>query len=252
MNGVKLNFLVERSERNRGTLNFEVQLEELSGADAKNVLSFLTALSSAEEFTLMVGEMEPISVRFSGEKAEPPVSLVELADDLAAIEKELGVSFSFPKENPKNYERIWIRIIRRVLAGEVSYIPAKDLNFTMVSPDLKEIEAWLKDGIFALGMHVDDWEWEILSQTLIVDDVTLCVLDGHIVDGQLHLEAFKSNPDSPRQITYSPKDKGGGVVIFSRTRREPDLPLEAIPWEITGIIEHSHFLKSDAETSLTI
>lgn len=241
--GVEFTFFFDRNVTDGGTLNFEVGLQGLTGADAKRALKFLVALSNARELTLEVDGVEPFAVAFSGENPAPPATLLELADDLAAIEDELGTQFSFPEKGPSNYDRIWVRVIRRIFEGAVSFVPgAEDLSFTVTSPALEGDENWFTQEGIAVGVHPSDWSWEVLGEDLIVGDVTLAVFNGRAVDGPEHLAALKADPTTPRIVRFAPQDEDGGVVIYSLNHKKPDEVVKAVPWGLTGIPEHRHFL----------
>lgn len=247
LEGVEFTFVFDNHVTDGGNLNFEVGLQGLTGTAAKRATNFLKALSQARELTLQVGDFKPFTVTFEGQNPEPPTTLVELAADLAFIEDELGVQLSFPETAPSNYERIWIRVIRRVFEGAVSYVPgAEDLSFTVTAPVPQGVKDWLTADSMAFGIHVDDWEWEVLGQKLVVGDVSLAVFDGHVVDGPEHLEALETDATSSRIVKFAPNDATGGVLIYALNRRKPDEVIDAIPWGLAGVPEHRHFREPGA------
>ncbi|WP_341946309.1 hypothetical protein [Microbacterium sp. LWH11-1.2] len=243
--GVEFTFLFDKELAESGSLRFQVALRGLTGTEAKRALKFLSSLAEAKRMSLEIGDERPFSLQFKEENPPPHIALIELADDLASIEDELGVHFVFPEESPENWDRIWIRIVRGVLEGHAYYLPGVEDLGAVVEPPLNDgLGKWLTERAGSFGLIIDDWEWEVLGQQLIIDEVTFAVFHGHVADGDAHRKALEEEPASPRTVHFVPNEANGGVVIFSPSRRkDPNQPLIPEVWGITGIPEHRFFAK---------
>ena len=52
------------------------------------------------------------------EADEPNIAVRDLIDDLALMQTRLNVAFVFPEELPDALERVWIRVVCRMLSGD--------------------------------------------------------------------------------------------------------------------------------------
>ncbi|MFF2487234.1 hypothetical protein ACFVSU_12585 [Microbacterium sp. NPDC058062] len=240
--GVEFAFYFDKHAPDGGTMKFDVALQGLSGAEANRALNFLTALSHARQLTLAIESVQPFTVGFDEGNPAPPASLVEFAEDLAAIERELGIEFSVPTTGPSDFDRIWARVIRRFFEGIGSLVPGvDDLSFTVTPPLRERDEEWLTSEGLPYSANPDEWTWELLGQELLLSDVTFAVGCGRVVDGGAHVAALKADPITPRTVRFAPLEEHGGVVIFSRALNNMKEEIEVRPWGLSGIDEHPRF-----------
>lgn len=78
------------------------------------------------------------------------------------------------------------------------------LTFTVTGPFASADNDLLTGSAVNIGLHVDDWEWEILGQSVVVGDITVGVFQGHALDGADHLAALTADPHESRSVTFVP------------------------------------------------
>ncbi|MER7446746.1 hypothetical protein [Microbacterium sp. NPDC097977] len=236
--GVTFEFSFVKEDSHGGDVDFQANLEGLTGVEARAAYKFLSALAKATSMTLEIRDIPPLDMEFSSNGTAPRPQILELAEDLAAIEDELGVRFSFPARLPGAVERIMIRALRRVLEGEVSYLPgAQHVGARLFGPLAIRPEMLTDSGI-NFGLEVDDWEWNVLGQTIILGDTTIAIFDSHAEGGAEHLAAFNADPGTARDVVFQPNHPLGGVVVYSRERRDMNTAIEPVAWGLSGFKEH--------------
>ncbi|MDD7833940.1 hypothetical protein [Paenarthrobacter sp. AB444] len=212
--------------------------EGYSAHDVKRAFSFLNSLASAETVEMNVnGHARSLSCPEFTSNSAPSSGVHELIDDLAYLESQLNIEFEFPKLLPRGHERVWIRVVRRMLEGRSVAVPnRKKLEVTL--------DGGLDNGTKALlserGSHMiyteSDWCVTLLGEKIILEDMRIyhprLIADG----AQQHLQAVKNGLGAGRRVTLRPAN-GEPFVIFSPSRMRPNDAIVAEPWGIEGILE---------------
>lgn len=161
---------------------------------------------------------------------------LELAEDLALIERETGVQFAFPVELVA-IERIWIRVVRRLFEGECVIAPEIQsfrFRFSGVLDD--KIEMLLTQPCAFLATHAA-WSAEICGETVVVGDVAYYHPGIQIPDAEAHLEALRAGTGADRPGEAVPAESGIGFRLYSPSRMNANATVVPVPWGITGILE---------------
>lgn len=212
--------------------------EGSSAHDVKRAFSFLDSLASAETVEMsMNGHSSSLSRPEFTSNSAPSSAVHELIDDLAYLESQLNVEFEFPKSLPRGHERVWIRVVRRMLEGRSVAVPnRKKLEVTLDG----SLDAGTKALLSERGSHMIytelDWRVTILGEQIVLEDMRIyhprLIADG----AQEHFHAVNDGRGAGRQVTLRPAN-GQPFVIFSPSRMQPNDAIVAEPWGIEGIPE---------------
>lgn len=235
--GLKFIFQMERNDSPEGELNAGYEISGLTGAQAKRALRFIIDLSKSS--TVVLDFEDRVSkMRLENNKLEPNIFTVELADDLAFIEDELGVEFKFANIEEHSKERVWIRVIRRILEGRVSLVPESQGMDFVFSGEVNDALARLLSSGGGFSSTTEVWQTTLLGQTIEIEDVSVLLADGVVVDGAEHLLALQQGNGAGRTATIKSRDDKLGLIIWSTSRIGDLETLSPTPWGLTGIKEH--------------
>ncbi|MFF2296548.1 hypothetical protein [Arthrobacter sp. NPDC058127] len=209
-----------------------------SAQEVKKAFSFLDSLSAAETVEMSSnGHTSSLSCPQFTPSSAPGSAVHALIDDLAYLEAQLNIEFGFPNSLPRAHERIWIRVVRRMLEGRSVAVPnRKKLEVTL--------DGGLDDGTKALlgerGSHLIytelDWSVTLLGEKILLDDMRIYHPRLIADDAREHLQAVKDGVGAGRQVTLRPAN-GQPFVIFSPSRMKPNDTIVAEAWGIEGIAE---------------
>lgn len=209
-----------------------------SAHEVKRAFSFLNSLGSAETVEMTAnGHTSSLSCPEFTSSSAPSSAVHELIDDLAYLESQLNIEFGFPTSLPGGHERVWIRVVRRMLEGRSVALPnRKKLEVTLDGG----LDAGTKALLSERGSHMIytelDWRVTILGEQIVLEDMRIyhprLIADG----AQEHFHAVKDGRGAGRQVTLRPAN-GQPFVIFSPSRMQPNDAIVAEPWGIEGIPE---------------
>jgi len=215
-----------------GEVTFEYGPTGHRARDVRGAIRFVNALTRAERLTIAIDGAEPIPMQLSGEASrEIPTALSELIEDLAFIENELDVSLVIPEEGVTNDERLWARIIARVLQGRAVPYPGIDgFNFQLTGAIGDSIEGFLSEP-HAIGMTHSDWSMTLLGAEVYVGEVVTYQPRAFVVDGTQHLEALRAGRGKDRNVQVKAIDDLP-FSFYSPTRLEKGRPVVTEQWGI--------------------
>lgn len=211
-----------------------------AGANAHELargIRFLDAAAEAVELRLSVGSVGP-SPLLLGEHApfEVPIEMRELVDDLVYLERELDLSIRFPSEAPDNSDRVWARVLVRLLHGQ-AVRPANidGINGIVEIPDESELGPILAEPHMILAT-ADDWGINLFGCDLIVGTVTIFAAHAEIEDAADLLAALRDGSAQGRPFKVR-ATKAPGFVAYMPDRFNAAQPVTPTPWSLQGIRE---------------
>lgn len=227
----------DRTEGASSTMSFSPQGH--TGTDVDRAVRALSALYDDAEVALEIdGRKERLTVAPDSEFGVA-VELAELAEDLAVIEQNTGTQFAFPVDMGAK-DRIWVRVVRKLLEGEVVLSPdLESLSFTL-NGELGESIEQLLTTPSAMVATTSPWSWEVLGEHVTVADLTIYHPMIRVIDAEEHLEALRAGVGRGRAVTAVPGNEAFGFRMYSPSRLRGD-KIVAKPWGVTGINEHPEF-----------
>ncbi|WAP53115.1 hypothetical protein OL239_08645 [Arthrobacter sp. ATA002] len=221
-----------------GSVRVDFEPESHSALDVRKALGFVSTLHLAEKVLLVVDGQ--VSELIFSERSSSPVGdpeTAELVEDLAVIEVKTGVAFAFPKFPPSVLDRVWARIIRRILEGGYVALPNTDgFNVVLRGNGGETIERVLLEG-GAMVISSKEWAVELFGETVFVGDVAVYHGDVRADKGQEHVEALRVGAGAGRKVNFRSASGFPGVIYMPG---HPDGKETVVPesWGLTGVREH--------------
>lgn len=129
--GLEAVWLLPHDGRASGQARFEVSSVGHRVRDVRRLARFLPTLGRANQVGLRVGDHPEIRLLVSPHYEAPEKALTDFLDDLIRIEDALDVTFRIPDRPMGAEERIWARIIVKILGGVAVPYPGIDgFNFS--------------------------------------------------------------------------------------------------------------------------
>lgn len=162
--------------------------------------------------------------------------VAELADDLTAIEHLTGTQFSFP-DSMEIVDRIWFRVVRRLLEGDCVVAPGMDGANFVLSGGLDEALERLLDGPAATMASTPEWSALVCGDEMFVGDMRYYHPSVRIVDAAEHLAAMRARTGADREARLVPDVPKQGFRPYSPSRFNHGVVVP-VPWGLSGIDEH--------------
>lgn len=234
---VVVNFTFDRGTPANGQLNVTSNVAGLSGTAAKRDLSFLSQLSRAEKLIFNVDGRSSTAF-ITAKDIAPEVFEIELADDLAYIEGVLDITLRYPEVVDSLVDRVWVRVVRRILEGKVSLMPGVlGMNFVLNGEPNPALDQLLESDS-AVRQWSEQSDINIFGQLVALDGVSMLMPAATANDGKEHLAAVRSGRGSGRKVELVPTDGVAGILIWSAERIGDLNDLTPTPWGISGVREH--------------
>lgn len=230
-------FVMSREEPGRGDVKISSEVAGLSGAAARRVLRFLSDVSRAEKITFSVDDKSSAAA-IDGHNFAPEPFVLELADDLAYIEDALNITLLYPNEIENVQDRVWVRVVRRILEGKVSLVPGIDGMNAVLSGEIEDGMVQLLESGGALLSQTRRWSIDLFGQTIEFDDVSTLMPNATVRNAQEHLAELRAGRGEGRRIDVVAADGRAGVLIWSPSRIGDLEVLTPTPWGLSEIREH--------------
>lgn len=239
--GIRWRFPFQASDGGSVSINFDP-----TGASAREVrraLRFHAAISAGAELELLIANQRPIKVTLSEEPSFGlSAELVELVDDLCELEEAFDVTLRFPAEEVGSSDRIWARVLVRLVRGEPTPMPFVDSFTGTLNGEPSEGLTGLLGTGGAVCISQEGWGIETFGAALRPGVVYL--YSHHVVadDAEALTAAVQAGTAAGRKIVIRPVDDGP-FLIYSpkRVAERGEDPVSAHPWGLVGIEEHSKF-----------
>jgi len=201
--------------------------------DIRRLLRFFSAAGMDCQLLLEVNEKTVAVALQSGNSFEEDARFAEFLDDLIYIENELDIEFHLPTDDLTVDERIWARVLRRMLQGTaVAYPKIDGFNFTLTG-DRGNLEDILTNEHAFLIQH-EDYGVSLLGTDVHIGHVFIHQAYGVFVDGPAHAAALRAGEGAGRKVQvrgfedlpfviYAPERLGGAPVVIAA------LDIEGLP-----------------------
>ncbi|WP_368496167.1 hypothetical protein [Herbiconiux sp. A18JL235] len=231
-------FSDDREEGGSVTLNFEPAGS--TPREVRQALRFVNALGPDVQVRLTVAGSPALKVNIADKLAfGPDQQLIELVDDLCVIEDKLDVAFKFPADGADITDRIWARVVVRMLEGKPVPMPFTN-SFTGTLSGTKDegFDLILTQGV-AVCVSNADWELEIFGETVHIGEVWIYSHHVTVTNGKEIDQAFAAGTAAGMKVQLQPIN-GEPFLIYDpqRLSRDPNAVVGAYPWGLTGIPEH--------------
>jgi hypothetical protein len=220
-----------------GQVTFEFQPPGHRARDVRSAIRFINALHDAERITIAIDGKPPIPMHLNSTLSPGiTVPLATLVEDLAFIENELDVWLVLPEEGVSNTDRLWARIITRVLQGRVVPYPGIDgFNFLLTGEASPPMEGFLTTG-GAIAVSNPAWSMSLLGSELFVGDVATFHPDVMAVDGSQHVAALRAGNGADRRVELEART-GLPFSFYSPSRLPKGRPVVTEEWGIVDAPE---------------
>jgi hypothetical protein len=241
--GLRQRWRIPRDLTSSASVDFRLEPIGSSAVAIQRAIRLLDSLRTAATVDLTVDGMSTGALLSGGQSMmDIDLQFRELVDDMAALEKELDVTFEFPKDFPSADDRIWLRVVRNMLEGKVSIVPnAGGMTATLTGVIDDSVRGFVSSPN-AVAIQHSDWRLEILGQVLTVGDVILFHQSVEVENPESVLARLEAGTGEGLSISLQPTD-GTGFRIYSVSRLPVDRPIGVAPWGITGFGEHPSLSK---------
>jgi len=238
--GLELRWRLAHEVEAGGSVVFSFNPTGVSARDVRRALRFTSSLTPGCEIRMTVGDFSPIRFNLGDEAlVEPAPALTELVDDLCELEAHFGVPLNFPPEGGKLSDRLWARVLVRILRGEPTPMPTTEsFSATLNGQRSEGVDNLLHKGA-AILISNPDWGLELFGELLRVGEVYIYSGTAHADDSAAIAEAFDAGTAADRKLTIRPS-QGQPFLIYAPKYlpTDPDTKVLAHPWKLTGVPEH--------------
>jgi hypothetical protein len=217
-----------------GQVAFEYSPTGHRARDVRSAVRFISALPEAAHLTIEIDGRGPILLLLNGDESLViPAVLRDFIEDLASIENELDVSLIFPKEGVSNNDRLWARIVAKVLQGRAVPYPGIDgFSFNLTGDTGSTIEDFMTEG-GAIAVNNPRWATSLLGTEIHLGDVVTYHPHVTVVAGSQHMAALRAGTAADRRVNVNSIDNLP-FTFYSPSRMPMGQPIVTEGW---GIID---------------
>lgn len=241
--GVHIRWRIPVNAAEGGTVTFNFDPTGATPREVRRALRFHAAMKEGAELQLDIQGQGALNVVLAEAPTfGPSEALAELVDDLCELEDALDVAMRFPSDEMDILDRIWARVMVRILRGEPTPMPfVESFNATLNGSPSEGLTGLLEHGS-AVCVSQEEWGIQMFGATLRPGPVY--IYSHHVLadDAGGLIAALDAGAAAGRRLVIRPAD-GGPFLIYSPTKLlERRLsPVRAYPWSLSGIAEHSKF-----------
>jgi hypothetical protein len=226
-----------------GSVSFRRDFIGSTAHEIRRALKFMDALNVAETVGISLDDGPYLWMQLTAkDPQEGDDAFTEFIDDLCILEEYFDVSLRFPAKAPELSDRIWARILVRLINGEaVAYPDSGAFTATLNGKLDSGLESLLDTGGAIITRYLD-FAVTLFGESLQLDEIAYYSHSARVDDAGEVLVALRSGLAEGRQISVRPID-GLPWVIYSPPLLEKAGHETVItrPWGIAGINEHPRF-----------
>ncbi len=221
-------------------VTFETSNGGVPARDVRRLTKFMSLIDEADLVTIRVEGRDFASFKLgAGDRHAPDPAFVAFLDDLAAIENELDVTFTFPADGVSVTDRLWAATLRQMLLGYAVPMPRVDgYNITLSGKyDDNLLAQFRGDGLSLLSVR-KQFVATILGEEIYLDDVFIHQGRGLAENGAEHADALEAGNGKGRTV-HIVGQNGQPWTIYQPARlRDENAPVPVAGWEAAGLDEH--------------
>lgn len=240
--GLHLGWRFSDDHREGGGISFSADPTGASPRDVRRAIRLVRAMKVDARLRLTIGDRPGIVVGLVEDiSLGIEEGFVEFVDDLCTLEDHFDISLRLPAEGIDRTDRLWARVLVRMIHGEPTPMPAADtFSSTLNGKDSNGLKDFLHNGAAVCISH-PDWAVELLGQKLTVGLV-------YVYSGRVHIDrapeiirALEAGTAEDMKVTMRP-DNGESFLIYApKLLKVTSGPVAAYPWRLSGIAEHAGY-----------
>jgi hypothetical protein len=240
LGGLKHTWRMRFDDHVRSATTFHFDPTGHSASDARQALRYIDSARTASRIKVKIEDFESEAKLIDREESGElwPV-LVELIDDLAALERARGIRLDVPVEIPDALDRVWIRVARLLCDGKAVALP----NVTAATATLTGSSSSLLEqamrGPSSVRNRLDLFQVDVLDEVVAFDDAVIFHPSVTVTNARETLRALRAGEATDRNIEWKSREK----VPFAIFRRgsEAGGQVELVPWGLSEMEEHPKF-----------
>lgn len=233
--GLETRWTLPRDFEAMGKIDFTSDFTGHKMRDIRKLIRFLRAAPEAGRFVLEIDGETVCGADYSGHAFEENAALVSLIDDLLYLEDELDVEFVMPAEALDVEDRLWARILRRIIQGVAVPYPGID-GFNLTLNGERGMEDRLEQERAAVLLQQPDFALTLLGTEVFIGTTFIVQSRATFVDGAAHAAAIREGKGEGRSLSVRATDNLP-FVIYAPDRLV-DREVVITGWGVDGIQEH--------------
>lgn len=211
----------------------------LTGTEARKLLNLIALINAGGRWQIVRDGDAVLTFDGRGEPQHDgqlfPQTWIDLAEDVAVIERELDLAFRMPSDL-SNQERIDLKIVRMLLEGRVTTSPMVGSFTGTMAADLSDEDLEVLTTPHAMVKKAP------FVMTLLGQKVRIGILGAYhphmeVVAGDAHREAHLRGVGEGRKVVIEPQD-GTPIRLWLDGSLAPGDRIVPEPWNLPGIDEH--------------
>ncbi|MGW8431334.1 hypothetical protein ACWGJ9_09425 [Curtobacterium citreum] len=226
-------------------VTFETSNGGVPARDVRRLTKFMSLIDEANLVTIRVNDQDFAAFRIgAGDRHAPDPAFIAFLDDLATIENELDVTFTYPPDGVSVADRLWAATLRQMLRGFAVPMPRVDgynitLNGKYDDDLLKQLRG---DGLSLLSVR-KQFVATILGEEIVLDDVFIHQGRGLAENGVEHADALEAGNGKGRTVHIVGQGNQPWTIYQPARLRDEGAPVPVRGWEAVGLDEHPGLAK---------
>jgi len=242
--GLELVARVPLNAGDTGSVTIHTHFAGHQASEVQQALKLCDALTDGWDLQLWFNGIGPVRLAQPKTQGSPTWDLSEilevreLADDLAVIERKLGVALAVPDEL-FNRDRLDIRVARLLLEGRCVLLPGTETYSGELTGKQLDVIREMAEKPHAFRAQTPEHQVELLGHKLNLGPLLSYSADVAIDDADELLAAIEQGTAVGRRVVIRPRDHGLFRAVLLNYWTDPNRPIVPEPWNLRGAPEHA-------------
>jgi hypothetical protein len=240
--GLTQHWLVPLALSDPGSINFTTHFAGHAAHEIRRAVRFINHLQNSCSVGVSIEGAEPMWVILQGNQGKIiDPTLAEFVDDLCILEEHFDVALRLPDGGGDLSDRIWARILVRLLNGEaVAHPDTGSFTATLTGSLESSMEDLLTSGA-AILIRNEGFSIELFGEQFVLGEIAYYTHSA-VIDGASEiLEVLKSGNGVGQEISIRPIDDLPWVIYCPPLLEVATNTVITEPWDINGIPEHPKY-----------
>ncbi|MFC6715650.1 hypothetical protein [Branchiibius cervicis] len=239
--GITQTWRLDTDGSRSGSMEMQFAPAASTARDVRRAVRFLAALAAHGQMGLSIDGSSPGWVLVGpGQFTAPEEELTSYLNDLRALEEHFDVNLHLPVEGISTMDRLWARILVKLLNGEVVSYPGRDAVHGKLNGSLdSSLERLLTEGA-ALFLHGIELQLNICGTPLTVGQVAMWTPHAVADDAERLRTLLSEGHGAGERFTARPAEGTPWAIYRLGEKISPNSSVVQ-PWEVPGVPEHPGF-----------
>lgn len=237
--GITQTWRFPKEATDSGSVTSSVDFAGNSAREIRRALRFMEELGKSSQIGISLDGSPTVWMHLGlQESPTPDAAFVSFIDDLCELEDRFDVTLRYPSENPDVSDRLWARILVKMLRGEaVAHPDAASFGGTLNGTLDEGLENLLTHSAMILARS-PGFTVTLFDTPLHLDEIAYYTHAATVDNAEHLLAQLRAGKGEGQRIDMRPVDGLPWVIYIPKHLEAAGVDIITQPWAIEGMNEH--------------